>query len=179
MRKIKWMLIAILLVFIASAGEAKVYLDIYGKSFKRLTIAAPSFKGERTDGLKKDMNDLLNKDLDFSGFFIVAPPSLFDKELSDEGVERKEVRFGNWRSIGVELLCKARLTEKEGRVVLDAFIYDTLDGSEMGHYRYTMSAADQWRGVVHKLADAIILLVTGEKGIMGSRLLFVSGSSDE
>ena len=173
---IKWILIAMLLVFTASAGEAKVYLDIYGKSFKRLTIAAPAFKGETANGLKQGMNDLLNKDLEFSGFFIVAPQSLFDRELTDEGAERQEIRFGNWRSIGVELLCKARLAEKDGKTVLDAFIYDTLDGSEMGHYRYTMGGADQWRAVVHKLADAIILLVTGEKGIMSSRLLFVSGS---
>ena len=169
------MLLGILLVFMASAVEAKVYLDIYGKSFKRLTIAVPTFKSDRTDGLNKNMSDLLNTDLDLSGFFIVAPRSLLDKELTDEGVERSEIRFGNWRSIGVELLCKARLQETEGKVVLDAFIYDTLDGSEMGHYRYT-TGPDQWRSVTHRLADAIILLVTGEKGIMSSRLLFVSGS---
>jgi TolB protein len=175
MGKIKWIIAGILLVLIASTTEARVYLDVYGKTFKRITIAAPTFKSDNTNRLRTEMSDLLNKDLDFSGFFIVAPQSLFDRELSDEGIEKQEIKFGNWRSIGVELLCKARLQEKEGGIFLEAFVYDTLDGSLMLYKRYK-AGADEWRGIVHKLADAIILTATGEKGIMESKILFVSGS---
>jgi TolB protein len=175
MKRIKWMLVGLMFVFIATAGEAKVYLDIVGTTFKRITIAVPNFKSEKADRLRGDMSELLGKDLDLSGFFIVAPQSLFDKELSEEGVEKQEIKFGNWRSIGVGLLCKGRLQEKDGEVVLEAYLYDILDGSLMLAKRYR-SAPDEWRRIVHRLADDIVLTVTGEKGIMGSRVLLVSGS---
>ena len=175
MKGLKWFLAVALLIFTASLAEAKVQVDIWGKTFKRLTIAAPNFKGERADNLKSDMNGLLNKDLDLSGFFIVAPKSLMDKELTDEGVEKGEIRFGNWKSIGVELLCKARLVDKDGKIALEAWVYDTLDGSLMLAKRYVSEPAD-WRRVVHRLADDIIQVATGEKGIMSARVLFVSGS---
>ncbi len=176
MKRLKWIIMGVLLAFVASAAaEAKPYIDIYGKSFKRLTIAAPAFKSANADKLKAEMSDLLNKDLDISGFFIVAPPTLFDKELSGEGVEKAEIRFTNWKSIGVDLLCKARLQNSDGQVALEAYLYDTVEGSLMLAKRYKAPDSD-WRKVVHKLADDIIQTVTGEKGIMSSRVLFVSGS---
>ena len=175
MKRCKWIVAGLILVFAATAAHGKTYFDIYGKSFKRLTIAAPYFKTDSQDRLKADMGDLLNKDLDLTGFFIVAPQSLFDKELSSEGVEKQDIRFANWRSIGVDLLCKGRLQQKDGEVVLEAYVYDAVDGTLMVAKRYR-SAPTEWRKVVHRLADDIVLAVTGEKGIMSSRVLLVSGS---
>ncbi len=77
---------AIMLMF-ASASQAKVYLDVYGTTFKKITIGVPFFKGEKVAGSSADMSEVLNRDLDLSGFFITAPASLIDKELLDEGVE--------------------------------------------------------------------------------------------
>lgn len=161
-------------MLMADFAGARVYLDIYGKSFKKITVAVPNFKSEKADRLQTDMSDLLNKDLDLSGFFIVAPQSLFDKEFLNEGVEKQEINFGSWRSVGVELLCKGRLLLKNGEVTLEAFLYDTLDGSMMLAKRYR-SREEDWRRLVHRFADDILLTVTGEKGIMSSRIVFVSG----
>jgi TolB protein len=172
--KIFLLIIILLLMFSVGPGEAKVYLDIYGKTYKKITVGVPDFKGEKTDKLKIDMADVLNKDLDMSGFFIVAPKSLLDRELTDEGIEKQEIKFGNWRSIGIELLCKGRVLEKDGEVVLESYLYDTTDGTMMLAKRYRARPED-WRKVVHRLADDIVLTVTGEKGIMSSRVLFVSG----
>ena len=176
MKGLKWFLAVALLIFSASLADAAAYkVDIWGKAFKRLTIAAPPFKGERADSLKADMNELLNKDLDLSGFFIITPKSLIDRELTDEGVEKGDIRFGNWKSLGITLLCKAKLVERDGKLALETWLYDTLDGSLMLAKRYIFESAD-WRRVVHRYADDIIQVATGEKGIMGSRILFVSGS---
>jgi TolB protein len=175
MTRLKWLIVFIFLIAMASTAQAKVYLDIYGKTFKKITIGVPHFKSEGIDRLRMDMSDLLNKDLDLSGFFITAPNSLIDRELSDEGVEKREIKFGNWRSIGIELLCKARFQEKEGSIILEAYLYDTLDGSLL-LAKKDRAKSEEWRRLVHRLADDIILTVTGEKGIMGSRIIFVGGS---
>jgi TolB protein len=178
MRRFKPVLVALFIttmIFFATVGHAKVYYDITATSFKKVTIAVPPFKGAAADRLRSDATDLLNKDLDMSGFFITTPQSLMDKELTDEGIEKADIRFGNWRSIGIELLCKTRVQEKDGDLALEAYLYDTLDGSLIIAKRYR-TRTDEWRRAVHKLADDIMLAVTGEKGIMSSKVVFVSGA---
>ena len=164
-----------LLVFCAVASEARVYLDVYGTSFKKITIAVPAFKNEKAEKLSTDMTDLLNKDLDISGFFIAAPNSLIDKELLNEGIEKRDINFGNWRSMGIELVCKGKVDTKDGELALEASLYDTLDGSLLLAKRYRATQGD-WRRVVHRFADDILLAVTGEKGILSSQILFVGGA---
>jgi TolB protein len=168
------MLLGICLLFSASLADAKVYLDVFGKSYKKISIGVPPFKAEKPDKLRTDMTELLQKDLDFSGFLLVAPSSLIDRELSDEGIDKQEIKFSNWSSIGIELLCKAKLLEKDGELTLEAFLYDTFDGSLMLAKRYRTRTED-WRKIVHRLADDILLTITGEKGINSSRVVFASG----
>ncbi|OPY01988.1 MAG: translocation protein TolB [Syntrophorhabdus sp. PtaB.Bin184] len=165
--------LAVMLMF-SSVSQAKVYLTITGETFKKITIGVPYFKGEKAAGSSLGMSDLLNKDLDFSGFFITAPASLIDRELLDEGVEKGEVKFASWRSIGIDIVCKGRLSVANGELSLEAFVYDTLDGSMVLAKRYK-ARQNEWRRVTHRLADDIIFAVTGEKGIMSSRVLFTAG----
>ncbi len=172
MSKCKYVLLFVILAFLASAAEAKVYLDVYGQSYKRITIAVPPFKSEEKPGA--EMSDLLGRDLDMSGFFIVAPRSVMDTEFLNEGIDKKAIRFEQWRSIGVELLCKAVVQEKDNNVSVEAYLYDASDGSLLFAKRYRASS-HEWRRIIHRLADDIILTITGEKGIMSSRILFVAG----
>ncbi len=169
------MAIALTLIMVcASAANAKVYLDVYGTTFKKITIGIPAFKSEKLDKSTADMSDVLNRDLDLSGFFITAPASLIDKELINEGIEKSEVKFASWRSIGIDLVCKARVQVAGGELTLEAFVYDTLDGSIMLAKRYKAKTGEA-RRVVHRLADDIIFAATGEKGICSSRILFTAG----
>jgi len=155
-------------------ASAKVSLDIYGQSYKKITIATPPFKGtDSASKLKTDMPDLLAKDLDMSGFFIVAPKTVMDRELTAEGVEKKDIRFENWRSLGIELICKAVAQVQNGGLTIESYLYDSSDGTLLFAKRYR-TKTDEWRRVVHRLADDIIQAATGERGIMSSRVLFVA-----
>ncbi|MDD4196210.1 MAG: hypothetical protein PHT96_07355 [Syntrophorhabdaceae bacterium] len=155
-------------------SEAKVYLDVYGTTFKKITIGVPAFKGEKANKSTSEMSDVLNRDLDLSGFFITAPASLIDKELLNEGIEKTEVKFNSWRSIGIDLVVKARVQVVNADLSLEAFVYDTLDGSLILAKRYR-ARTSEWRRVTHRLADDIIFAATGEKGICSSRILFTAG----
>ncbi len=157
----------------AVSAEAKVYFDVYGQPYKKFTIAVPPFAGQAESG--PDMGELLGRDLDMSGFFDVAPRSLMDNGLLSEGVDRDSIRFDQWRSLNVDFLCKAVVKGGEGDLALETYLYDTSDGSLSFARRYRAASPD-WRRVVHRLADEIIFTVTGEKGIMSSRVLFVAGN---
>lgn len=169
-----FLLIFALIAAFTATSHAKVYLDVYGTSFKKITIGVPGFKGETADKSTSSMSNTLNKDLDLSGFFITAPASLIDKELLNEGIDKSEVNYNAWRSIGIDLVCKARVQVEGGNLSLEAFVYDTLDGSIMLAKRYKAKTSEAKR-VVHRLADDIIFAATGEKGIMSSRILFTAG----
>jgi TolB protein len=177
MRKRAILLLAVAFGLIGVIGtgiaEGKVYLDVYGNSYKKITIAVPPFRSVEKE--RGEISDLLGQDLDMSGFFVVAPRSIMDKEFVNEGVEKKDIKFEQWRSLGIELLCKAVVQEKDNIFSLDAYLYDASDGSLINGKRYKASSSD-WKRVVHKLADDIVLWVTGEKGIMSSRALFVGGT---
>jgi len=174
MRKCVWLAISLFLISVALPVSAKVSLDIYGQSYKKITIATPPFKGADTASkLRTDMPELLAKDLDMSGFFIVAPKTVMDKELTEEGVEKKDIRFQNWRSLGIELICKAVAQVQNDGLTLESYLYDSSDGTLLFAKRYR-TKTDEWRRLVHRLADDIIQAATGERGIMSSRVLFVA-----
>ena len=174
MRKCVWLAISLFLISVALPASAKVSLDIYGQSYKKITIATPPFKGtDSASKLKTDMPDLLGKDLDMSGFFIVAPKTVMDRELTAEGVEKKDIRFENWRSLGIELICKAVAQVQNGGLTIESYLYDSSDGTLLFAKRYR-TKTDEWRRLVHRLADDIIQAATGERGIMSSRVLFVA-----
>jgi TolB protein len=170
-------LLAVLFFFtggiVSGVAQAKVYLDVYGNSYKKITIAVPPFRSAEKE--RGEVSDLLGQDLDMSGFFVVAPRSIMDAEFLTEGVEKKSIKFEQWRSLGVDVLCKAVVTEKENKFSLEAYLYDATDGSFINGKRYSGDSGD-WKRIVHRLADDIVLWVTGEKGIMSSRIVFISGS---
>jgi len=175
----KWIVIVLALVawiggMPAFAG-AKVYYDIYGQSYKRITIAVPPFAA--ADKGRPEISDLLGQDLDMSGFFVVAPRSMMDNDFLSEGVDRKSIRFDQWSSLGVELLCKATVEEKDDTIALSSYLYDVTDGSLLFAKKFGAASSD-WRRLVHRLADEIILQATGERGIMSSRVYFVGGRRD-
>jgi TolB protein len=164
------------ILFAASQAESRVYLDVYGQSYKKITIGTPPFRGDGSESATQSgMKQLLDRDLDLSGFFIVAPSSVLDAELRGEGIERKDIRFENWRSLGVDLICKGSVQQNANGLSLDAFLYDASDGMLLFAKKYK-GGPDEWRKIINRLADDIVLAVTGEKGIMSSRILFTSGN---
>jgi TolB protein len=153
---------------------SKVYLDVYATGMKKMVIGVPYFKGEGISRLRVDIPELLQKDLEFSGFFICAPWSLIDRELQDEGIERNEISFNKWKSIGIETLLKGKVKENGEEIVTEIYLYDTSSASLELAKRYR-TKKDALRSLVHRIADDIIEAVTGAKGILSSKLVFVAG----
>lgn len=153
---------------------AKIYLDVYASGIKKMIIAVPYFKSEEISRLRTDIPELLQKDLEFSGFFTCAPWSLLDRELQDEGIERQQISFHKWKSIGIEILLKGRIQEQGDDISAEVYLYDTTYGSLEFAKRYR-TKKDGLRALVHRISDDIIESVTGVKGILSSKLLFVAG----
>ena len=60
-----------------------------------------------------------------------------DKGLLSEGMNRENIKFDQWRSLGVEFLCKAVVKEGDKDFTLEAYLYDTSDGTLLPSRRDT------------------------------------------
>lgn len=167
-------LFSFLLFILPSFLYAKVYLDIYATGIKKAIIAVPYFKTTEISKLRSDIAEMLIKDLDFSGFFVCVPFSLIDKELMDEGIQKEEISFSKWKSIGVEILLKGKLIEREDEITTEIYLYDTASGVLEFAKKYR-TKKEGLKSLVHRIADDIIESVTGQRGILSSKIVFCAG----
>ncbi|MCS7281549.1 MAG: hypothetical protein NZ583_08035 [Desulfobacterota bacterium] len=173
MRFLKSFFLAIILL-LPELASAKVYLDVYATGLKKIVIAVPPFKTKEVLKTEVDISELIRSDLEFSGFFTCVPESLMDRELKEEGLERHEIQFNKWKSIGTELIIKGRFSLQNGEVMTEVFLYDTTAGSLEFAKRYR-AKKDLIKPLAHRIADDVIELVTGMRGIQSSRVIFVAG----
>jgi len=146
--------------------ESKIYIDITSPAFKKLPIAIQEIEGP----LGRDISDIIENDLEFTGFFLPVNRDAF--------VENPSQQFSpvNWTPLGVEAVVKGTVKEdKELSVRIS--LYDVFEGREVFRKEYT-AARDLMRPISHAIADDIYFKLTGERGIFRSRIAFVSRAQD-
>lgn len=165
-----------ILVFLCviQQAESKVYLDVYAHGMRKVVVAVPRFNGTSNIQLRNEMPDMLSRNLDFSGFFTIAPWSILDSELQEEPFDRDRIMFNKWRSIGVEILIKGRLREEGDELISEISVYDTDSGSLEFAKRYR-AKKEEIRLLIYRISDDIVEALTGLKGIASSKIVFVSG----
>lgn len=146
--------------------ESKIYIDITSPAFKQLPIAIQEFQGP----FGKDISDIIENDLEFTGFFLPIDRAAF--------VEYPFQKFKpeNWRPLGVEAVVKGTVKEDNGLSVKIS-LYDVYEGKEVFRKEYK-AASILLRPLSHAIADDIYFKLTGEQGMFRSRMAFVSKDQD-
>ncbi|NTU41773.1 MAG: Tol-Pal system beta propeller repeat protein TolB [Nitrospirales bacterium] len=145
---------------LSSVPAEKVYIDITSPQIRRLPIAIQPFTGG------KEVSDLIRDDLSFTG--------LFECLAEAAQIERPEQPFnaGNWKGLGAALVVKGRVSQgKEMKVVVS--VYDVAEGREVLKKEYS-SSSDLMRPLAHAAANEIYRILTGQKGIFRSKIVFVA-----
>ena len=114
--------------------------------------------------------DTLRADLDFSGFFHVVRPSLYNLVAQ---TEPGHVRHEDWLEIGAEAVTQLSADLRDERIEVEAQLYDNESGSLLFHKRYG-GRESLLRRIAHQLADDLVELYTGRKGVATTRIAFVS-----
>jgi TolB protein len=146
--------------------ESKIYIDITSPAFKKLSIAIQDFEGP----LGRDISDIIDNDLEFTGFFLPVHRDAF--------VENPSQQFNpkNWTPLGVEAVVKG-MVEQNNELSVKISLYDVFEGREAFRKEYR-AARDLMRPISHAIADDIYFKLTGENGIFRSRIAFVSRDQD-
>jgi TolB protein len=142
--------------------ESKIYIDITSPVFKKLPIAIQELEGP----LGKEISDIIENDLEFTGFFLPIDRDAF--------VETPSQQFNpkNWIPLGVEAVVKGTV-KQDNELSVRISLYDVFEGREVFRKDYR-AARDLLRPISHAIADDIYFKLTGEKGIFRSRIAFIS-----
>jgi TolB protein len=177
LNKMKKYLILLFIIILSKTpfAEARVYLDINAPSFVQIPIILAKWKSldKRPSSFSGKAYEILANDLTLSGFFKVMdynhlPPSLQEKEGIPSMSSLQE-----WASAGGEILLAAEtLLEPDGlNFKLQFHLFDLVEQSHIVGKQYE-GPVQTLRSAVHRMADEVILQITGEKGVHNTKIAY-------
>jgi TolB protein len=148
---------------------ARPIIDIASPTIRKMPVALPEFspqQGYRPDSTMAKGNEILARDLFFTGLFDIIDPASF---LGDSG-ESFNPRL--WSRVGAELYINCQYKLQGTSLTMDCRLYDVLEGRQLAGRRYSGEPEDL-ADMMHRFADEIMLAVSGEKSVFSTRIAFV------
>jgi TolB protein len=164
----------ILLLVFPTVLQAVVYLDIDSPSVKKIPIIIPNFKnqGPGEAALGEAATALLGHDLDFTGYFRLLDPRGYLGPSDEQG----PVDFKAWSMTGADLLVKGIYKIEGGRLWMELRLFDLQRGRQLLGKEYE-TGPREYKKAVHRFADEILYLLTGEHGLFQTKIAFISSTT--
>jgi TolB protein len=119
--------------------------------------------------------EVVRHDLEMSGYFKVLNPDAFIEPAS-AGLEPGQFKFEDWDVPDAVVLGKTKVESVGDKVRAEVWVYDVPGRRKLGAKAFT-GDPNQARRMGHRIADEIILQVTGEPGIFNTRFAVVTQRS--
>ena len=165
---------ALLWLGLPRPADAQLELDIPEGVVEPLPIAISEFYGASPEAarLGREIADVVSADLERSGLF--RP---IDRRAFIQSPEQLLAlpRFGDWRQINAQALVTGEVTGGGSDLEVEFRLWDVFAGIQLRGLRFA-TAADNWRRVAHKVADAVYERITGEAGYFDTRIVYVAES---
>ena len=171
-RKVLAALFAFGLCHPSLASAQRLHITVGGANFRPYPIAAPaltSLSAGEGDALTRDLSALLQGGVDLARSFELVPPNTY---LAPEKESWTNPVYSNWTNVGASGLVRGAVQLQGQQVRVSLKFYDVLSRRELVNRTCTADVADASR-CVHQFLDEVVLLLTGEKGVFSSRLVFV------
>ena len=165
-------------------AEARIYFDINAPTFVQIPIVLAKWKSEdkTSSSFPEKVYQILANDLTLSGFFKVIdvdrlPPALRERE----GIPNISA-LQEWTPAGGEILLAGEtLLEPNGlNFKMKFHLFDLVEQKHIVGKQYE-GPLQTFRSAVHRMADEIILQITGEKGVHNTKIAYalVQGAGKE
>jgi TolB protein len=182
----KHILLLIILLFFTCLppAEARVYLDINDPTFVQIPIVLPRWKSvdRIPPSVMSKVYEILVNDLNLSGFFrVIDYPQLPLHLQKKEGIP-STLFLREWIPTDGEILLagEASLDFSGLRLQLKFHLFDLVAQKHLVGKQYE-GHLQNLRGMVHRIADEVLLQITGEKGVHNTKIAFavLQGESKE
>jgi TolB protein len=181
----RYLIFFLFVIFIVThSAEARIYLDINAPTFTQIPIVLAKWKSADKPSfpLSEKVYEVLANDLTLSGFFKVIdvqhlPLSLREKE----GIPNMS-SLQEWIPAGGEILLAGE-TQLESDGLDFKLIFHLFDLVEQKHIvgKQYKGRLQTLRAAVHRMADEVVLQMTGEKGVHNTKIAYtvVQGAGKE
>lgn len=115
---------------------------------------------------------VMAKDLQISGLFNVINPASYIEAEGKCG-NPDSASYGDWSVIGAEGLVKGEISKSGGKLEVKMYLHDVQQKKAVIGKKYD-AAEDDANKVAHKFANEIVKFFTGEPGIFGTQVAYVS-----
>jgi TolB protein len=172
MKRILLLSVLVFVLLFPNRGLTKVYIDIGSPTFRPFPIAVIGFENlsSASVDMAKSIHTVLLNDLTISGLFEIIEPANFPRwettqRLSDEDYRR-------WVQTGAEALVWGTVLQEGNRINIHFWFLDLIERN-LTTGRYSGKAGN-FRKIVHHMGNAIIDQVTGEKGVLETKIAYIS-----
>lgn len=156
MRSIVIMITSFMIVVLASAQNKEVEFDLFGKKVSKTKIAIPEFRLDTKTPAYKDawqtVNEVLQADLDNSGYFDVIPRERLNLI---RGPHEGPIDFEEWQSIEAQHLVVGAIREQDGSMRIEVRLFE-VDSKQSIVAQAYRSKTDLARKMAHVIADDIL-----------------------
>lgn len=121
------------------------------------------------------LDSVILRDLAMTGYFqIIDRAAHVDRS---KGVAPGTFNLDDWRLLKAGAVLKTKVSAPSaGQIQVDVYLYDTGTGDKIFGKRYTATDAEA-RPLAHRISDAVLLALTGQGGLFGTRIAAVSKAS--
>ncbi len=116
--------------------------------------------------------EIISRNLQISGIFKVINPASF-LETPGKCIAPDKVGYSDWSVIGAEGLVRGQITFNGSQVQAELYLHDVAQQRAVIGKRYETDAGD-YAKIAHRFSNEIIKYFTGEAGVFGTSLVYVS-----
>lgn len=157
----------------APQGRTNVLIDVGRPGDRAIPIALPLPEG--SSAASTEFYEVLTRDLELSGYFKVVSPDA-TLEPASAGLRPGEFDFADWRPLGAAVLGKTGVSQTDGRLRAEVWVYGVAAGEKLGAKAFS-AQGDGVRSLAHRVADAIVYFATGERSFFDTKFAFVGNFS--
>jgi len=165
---LRWLWLVMLLF--ARDATAILTIEITQGAEGALPIAVVPFGWSGATALPpENVANVIGTDLQRSGRFLPLPK----KDLLARPTSGSEVRFKDWRVLGMESLVVGRVIDQGGgRIEVQFQLFDVFRGEQIIGYSLPTSTAEL-RRTAHQISDLIYEALTGGRGAFATRIAYI------
>lgn len=169
----------ILLIFVLliplypGTGKGAVYIDIGAPQIRKFYLALPGVKafGNIPQQIQQEMEETLFHDLTISDLFYLMEREKLPQR--GEYITEGNVDFKAWEDAGAEFLLSVGLKAQDDKVTIEFRLFDVVQGIYVAGKRYR-GLQEGLRIMVHRMIDEVIQQLTGERGILQTKIAFIT-----
>ena len=162
-------------VFVPPLAEARIYFDINAPTFVQIPIVLAKWKSvdKTPSSFPEKVYQILANDLTLSGFFKVIDVNRLPLSLRERDGIPNNSALQEWTPAGGEILLAGEtLLEPDGlNFKMKFHLFDLVEQKHIVGKQYE-GPSQTLRSAVHRMADEIVLQITGEKGVHNTKIAF-------